>query len=241
MSPLLWSLFYCGTCHLPQLGPSQPCVRYCFHPWFSWFWVLLPPSFISVDRHFYRVGSLFAFFFPGWPIPPSRWAVLPGKPVTRQLRERPGWCSGLWGKRGLASPAASMDSAGPGPAPGQHRWLDLSTLLLVQPGHVMVSAYSSCLFQARGAGFSPLHCQAGMAGILSLLLTFLHPSLLDTLPPFYVCLFGVVSFPQRCNIAPLCVFSVLFSGSLRRVKVILQVQVCSFKRFVETSAFLKEE
>lgn len=67
-----------------------------------------------------------------------------------------------------------------------------------------------------------------MAGILSLLLTFLHPSLPDTLPPFYVCLFGVVSFPQRCSIAPLCVFSVLFSGSLRRVKVILQTGVSVF-------------
>lgn len=118
---------------------------------------------------------------------------------------------------------------GPGPAPGWHGWLGLSTLLLVQPGHSMVSAYSSHLFQARGAGFPLSTVRLAMAGILSLLMTFLHPGLLDTLPPFYMFVWGCKFFLKDRVLLLYVHFLYCFQVvSERRVKVILQTGVSVF-------------
>lgn len=129
------------------------------------------------------------------------------RPLLRVLRD----------DSGLAFPASSIDSAGPGPAAGLHRWLGLSTLLRIHPGHFAVSASSPRLSQARGSWFSS-QCSIGLAtgAMLSFLLAFAHPRLLDTWHPFHTYLFGVVRFPRRWSIAPLCAFTSLFSGSFRK-------------------------
>ena len=129
------------------------------------------------------------------------------RPLLRVLRD----------DSGLAFPASSIDSAGPGPAAGLHRWLGLSTLLRIHPGHLAVSASSPRLSQARGTWFSS-QCSIRLAtgAMLSFLLAFAHPRLLDTWHPFHMYLFGVVRFPRRWSIAPLCAFTSLFSGSFRK-------------------------
>lgn len=80
--------------------------------------------------------------------------------------------------------------------------------------HIMVSAHSPLLPQARVTGF-PLCPLPGWPRQASFLIVFPYPSLLDTLGPFRTNSFGVIGFPQRWSFAHFCTVSLLFSRSFR--------------------------
>lgn len=111
---LLWSLLYCGNFHLPQLGPSQPCVWCYFIPSFSWFYLRFAASLF----HFYRQTFLQDGFFICLPFPrvsnsslelgSSSWksnhktAEGKARPVLRALREE--WSGLPCSQHGLCGP-----------------------------------------------------------------------------------------------------------------------------------------
>lgn len=210
MSSLLWSLLYCGTFHLPRLGPSQPCVRCYSLPWFPWFYL----SFAASLFHFYRQTFSQDGFFICLPFPrvsnsslevgSSSWksshktAEGKARPVLRAQREE---------RSGL--PCSQRGLCGPWPCsrPAQMAAPVYAVACAAQTYHCICSL----LILASSKGFPLSNVRLAMADICCIA------------GPFFMLacwiihlLLGVVSFPQRWSIVPLYALSALYSGSLRK-------------------------